>query len=253
MNLRSHAPGIGALADDTRRELYQYVVAQPTPVGRREAAGALGLAVHTAGFHLDRLTEAGLLVTEFRRLSGRAGPGAGRPSKLYRRADQQFAVTLPERRYDVAGQILAAGVERAVAGTPLPRALAEAARETGLAAGRTSAAEGGTATQRTGEPRVPPEDATSSDLSPVADALARHGFEPRTENDALVLANCPFDVLAQDHRELICGLNRDFVQGVADGVGCPAAARLDPGAGRCCVSVGAVSPGRGPSAGPDGG
>ena len=35
---------------------------------------------------------------EFRRLSGRIGPGAGRPSKLYRRADARVAVSLPPRQ-----------------------------------------------------------------------------------------------------------------------------------------------------------
>src|SRR5919205_1706207 len=107
MDLGSSAAGIGALADDTRRLLYEYVTSQPEPVGRDQAAAALGLRRHTVSFHLDRLAAEGLLDVEFQRLGGRSGPGAGRPSKLYRRADREFAVSLPPRRYDLVGDLLA--------------------------------------------------------------------------------------------------------------------------------------------------
>src|SRR3954452_16102013 len=129
MELHLHAAGIGALADDTRRGLYSYVASQPQPVGREQAATALGLAMHTANFHLDRMVAEGLLEVEYRRLSGRTGPGAGRPSKLYRRAAREFAVSLPPRRYDLVGDILAAAVTRAGSGAALDDALEEAARE----------------------------------------------------------------------------------------------------------------------------
>src|SRR3978361_2223148 len=105
--------GVSALADPVRRSLYQFVVRRPEPVSRDQAAAGLALPRHTAKFHLDRLVEEGLLATEFRRLSGRRGPGAGRPAKLYRRSDRQVAVSLPERHYDVAGRVLARAVEDA--------------------------------------------------------------------------------------------------------------------------------------------
>ena len=80
MDLGSQAAGIGALADDTRRTLYEYVVAQPTAVGREQAAGALGIAQHNVNFHLDRLVAEGLLEVEYRRaqrdLHSRATPTA---------------------------------------------------------------------------------------------------------------------------------------------------------------------------------
>jgi Predicted transcriptional regulator len=50
---------------------------------------------------------AGLLDAEFRRLTGRSGPGAGRPSKLYRRSAREIEVSLPERRYRLAASWLA--------------------------------------------------------------------------------------------------------------------------------------------------
>ena len=220
MDLGSQAAGIGVLADATRRALYEYVVAQPEPVGREQAAAAVDLPLHRASFHLDRLVAEGLLDVEFRRLSGRSGPGAGRPSKLYRRADREFAVSLPERRYDLVGDILAAAVARAAEGAPLETALSECAREEGLEVGVSAADRN--------DPRC---------LASLADVLATQGYEPRIEQDAVVLANCPFDSLARKHPALVCGLNESFVQGVADGLGCPATACLEPSAERCCVTA----------------
>ena len=219
MDLGSQATGVAALADPTRRSLYEYVVSRPEPVGREEAAGAVHLAPHTANFHLDKLVDAGLLTTEFRRLTGRTGPGAGRPAKLYRRADRQWTVSLPDRHYDLVGDILASGIERArTSGTPLEEAIDEAASETGRAIG-TAAAPG--------------------DLERFTEVLAGEGFEPRLEDDdTVLLANCPFDALAQHHTALVCGLNRSFVQGVADGIGCAGVtAHLEPEPGQCCVKA----------------
>lgn len=220
-DLATGAARIGALADDTRRALYAYVVAQREPVGREQAAGAVGVPLHTASFHLDKLVDAGLLVTEFRRLTGRSGPGAGRPSKLYLRAVDQVVVSLPERRYDLAGDILAAAIGRVAGGASLDEALAACAHEEGLDLGRAASGRG---------------------LEALARALGSQGFEPFAEDGGLALANCPFDTLARRHTELICGVNCSFVQGVADGVeaapGRPApTARLAPQEGRCCVRV----------------
>jgi len=232
MDLQAQAAGIGALADETRRALYEYVVSRPEPVGREETAAALGLAQHNVNFHLDRLVDEGLLETEFRRLSGRSGPGAGRPSKLYRRADREFAVSLPARRYDLAGGILAAAVELVADGMELPRALRQAAHAEGLSAGRAStrAAEEGPLTATT---RV----------------LADHGYAPHVVDDVVSMSNCPFDALAQKHTALVCGLNQAFVQGIADGVGCGVTACLEPEPGLCCVK-GRVSPGISPGISP---
>lgn len=209
--------GIAALAEPVRRRLYDYVVAQTDAVGREQAAEAVDVPAHTAKFHLDRLVEEGLLQTEFRRLSGRQGPGAGRPSKLYRRADREFVVSLPERRYDLVGHILASAFASASEGMPLAEALELTASGEGV--------------RLADEVQV--EDTVG--LSRLGAVLATQGYEPRVEDDVLVLANCPFDALAKEHTELVCGLNRSFVQGVADGLGCDVEACLEPEDGMCCV------------------
>lgn len=215
VDVEAQAAGIGTLAEPIRRALYEYVVSQPEPVGRAQAASAVGLPAHKAIFHLDRLVEEGLLEVEFRRLSGRTGPGAGRPSKLYRRSAREWSISLPARRYDLVGHILATAVDRARwEQVTLDTALDEVATTKGQAVGR----------------RARP--------TPLPDVLAGQGYEPRTEDDVLVLANCPFDSLAQEHTELVCGLNRTFLQGVVDGLGQDdVEACLEPERGQCCVKV----------------
>jgi predicted ArsR family transcriptional regulator len=211
--LSVQAAGIGALAEPVRRDLYRYVVAQPGPVSREQAAAGVGAALHTVKFHLDKLVDAGLLDVEFRRLTGRTGPGAGRPAKLYKRAAGELAVSLPQRRYDLAGRILAAAVDRATDGSvPLDDAVRTAARDAGTRAG-----------------------AAAADLT---DALVAQGFEPRAEQGQVVLTNCPFDALAREHTTLVCGLNEEFVGGLLEGVGCAGwRACLEPEEGLCCVRL----------------
>src|SRR5215210_6878080 len=112
---RAGVAAVAALAEPTRRRVYEHVARQPAPVDRDEVAAAVDVPRTTAAFHLDRLVRCGLLDVHFERRTGRSGPGAGRPSKLYRRADRSIAVSLPERSYDLAGDLLAAALTEAEA------------------------------------------------------------------------------------------------------------------------------------------
>jgi predicted ArsR family transcriptional regulator len=212
---------LAAAADPTRRALLNLVSRSRTPIGRDAAASALGIPRATAAFHLDRLVEAGLLEVEFRRLSGRSGPGAGRPAKLYRRSGREVSVSLPGRSYDLLGGVLAAAVERSLAGQPLAEAVSAEAREAGRRAGSTYDG--------------PP---AAAELDRTAAVLADEGFEPARDGDELELRNCPFDALAHRHPQLVCGINLDYVGGVLDGLGCRhARAGLEPAPDRCCVRI----------------
>lgn len=219
----SQVSGISALGEPARRALYLYVAAQPEAVSRDQAAAGAELPRHTAKFHLDKLVEEGLLDTEFRRLSGRRGPGAGRPTKLYRRSAREVSVTLPQRHYDLAGQILAGAVETAATdGVPVVDAVHRAAAERGRRLG----AEGGG------------HDPAASPLDDVAATLAGHGYEPRVRDGVVVLANCPFHALARDHTALVCGMNLHLITAMLDQLGHTGVqATLDPAPERCCVRL----------------
>ncbi|WP_028049183.1 metalloregulator ArsR/SmtB family transcription factor [Cellulomonas sp. URHD0024] len=218
------AESIGALADPVRLALYRFVVAAPEPVSRDQAAEGVGVPHHQARFHLDRLEADGLLTTSRARLTGRTGPGAGRPAKLYSRAPREFSVTLPERRYELAGRLLSDAVaESARAGTPVLDAVERAFTAHGTAAGRA-------ATVREGDP-----------LDVTADVLVGEGYEPRRVEDEVHLLNCPFHALAQTQTELVCHANLCLVAAVADEVGRDrVVARLEPRPDRCCVVLGSA-------------
>jgi predicted ArsR family transcriptional regulator len=220
---------VAALDEPVRRRLYALVSTYDEPVSRDTAAAALGLARSVAAFHLDRLAELGLLEVEFRRPPGRSGPGAGRPAKLYRRSVDEIAVSLPERRYDLAAELMARAID-AAAQEParVQEALTDAARDHGRAlSGVIEAVD-----------------------APLADRLyrilAEEGYEPRASGATITLANCPFHALADQHRDLVCSMNQDLLSGLCEAVGLPPeAARLDPAPGRCCVTLD-VGPGATP-------
>jgi predicted ArsR family transcriptional regulator len=222
--------GIGLLAEPVRRELYLYVCAQPHAVGREEAADAVGIAHHKAKFHLDRLESEGLLVAEYARLTGRTGPGSGRPSKLYRRSADEVAVSLPDRDYELAGRLMADAIATSArTGVSAMEALNAAAAERGRAWAREAAA------GRAGQ----------SPLDIATRALADHGYEPRVDRDRVTLANCPFHALSATHTEMVCGMNLALVDAfVTELDGGALRCHLEPADGRCCVVIDAV-----PSAG----
>jgi predicted ArsR family transcriptional regulator len=74
----------------------------------------------------------------------------------------------------------------------------------------------------------------------IESVLRRHGFEPWPgEDGSLRLRNCPFHGLARLHPELVCGMNRALIEGLAAGLGArDLRADLDPRPGQCCVRIG---------------
>src|ERR1051325_2415815 len=223
--LAQQISGLAALDEPVRRSLYLYVAERQGEVSREEAARAVGISRTLAGFHLDRLVGEGLLETSFRRLSGRSGPGAGRPAKLYRRSDRQLEVSLPPRSYELAAQILAKAIDTSKA--PETRgALKRAARMIGERIGAESRARAG--------PRPP----RNRRLAGAVAALAASGYEPERMPGEIRLRNCPFHALVGEHQELVCGMNLALMEGVVAGLDLPGVRPvLDPRPGLCCVAL----------------
>jgi len=216
--------GIASLAEPTRRALYLYVQAQASAVSRDEAAAGVGVPRHVAKFHLDKLVGDGLLEAEYRRRSGRQGPGAGRPAKLYRRAARELAVTLPDRRYALAGQLMARAItESGSDGRAVAEALGGAARDRGRWLGDE-------ARRRAG--------ARASDaalLTAVRGVLDDEGYETRPGPAGLTLANCPFRALAQEYAAVVCGMNLAIMEGLLDRLGQLGLTARSGAAQGCCV------------------
>lgn len=69
-------------------------------------------------------------------------------------------------------------------------------------------------------------------------ALAANGYEPEPAAGDLRLRNCPFQALASEHKEVVCGMNLALIEGVVEGLELPAAKPvLDPAPGMCCIRV----------------
>lgn len=213
---------VAQLEEPNRRRLYDLVAGAGAPVGRDAAAAAVGISRELAAFHLDRLVDAGLLAAEYRRTSGRSGPGAGRPSKLYRRVEGDVIVTLPTRNYDLAADVMAEALEEL--GNGGLRLLEPIAHERG----RAEALELAEALQ--------PFEPADAPTRPLTDALQRAGYAPEVQPDgSVLLRNCPYDALAQDHRDLTCGMSAAWAEGLIEGLAIPMRADLAPEPGRCCV------------------
>ncbi|HYH76178.1 MAG TPA: transcriptional regulator, partial [Arthrobacter sp.] len=174
---------VASLGDEKRRQLFELITSSDGAVGRDEAALAVGLPRSTASFHLDRLVKDGLLAVEFHKPAGKAGPGSGRPAKLYRSAEREVGAFVPDRNYDLAGELLAAAIERSSAtGTPVQDALLATSRE----AGRSAAAGNG----------------------PLESFLAAEGYQPEPDGaGGLTLVNCPFHRLSGKHPATVCAMN----------------------------------------------
>lgn len=203
-----------SLEDPTRRRLYDHVASRNEPVSRDDVSAALGIERSTVAYHLDQLVDQGLLTVSFARRGGRTGPGSGRPAKHYQRSGQEFTASVPPRDYRLAAELLARAAEADTTGAvreSLSRAAAELGRE--LATGRDDAAED------------------------LLDQLTRQGFEPYHDGDVVRLGNCPFNRLARQHTDLICGMNRAMLAGCVEASRAAFEARLAPVDDGCCVAL----------------
>ena len=143
--------------------------------GRRTAAQHRGVPPRPA-------RRGGAADVERRRLVGRSGPGAGRPTKLYRATTTEVMASIPERHYELAGELLAAAIERAERdGIPVERARLKRMPSAGASARARRRSR-----TRSAAAATPP---------------------PKTGGAGLTLENCPFHALATRHTPLVCGAN----------------------------------------------
>jgi predicted ArsR family transcriptional regulator len=205
-----------ALEEPTRRRLYAVVADAGGPVGREEAAAAVGISRSLAAYHLDLLVERGLLEVSFARPPGRVGPGAGRPAKLYRRASREFSLRTPPRDYRLLAELLVLAAEADESG-----AVRATIEHEAFVLGERLGAAGGTLEQ----------------------ALRERGYEPILGDPGVLrLRNCPFEAVAERCPAVVCGINLALVRGLLAGLRMePELATLAPQEERCCVAIGIPS------------
>jgi predicted ArsR family transcriptional regulator len=226
--LDQDVPPVAALDDALRRRMYLFIRGHGRPASREDVASAVGISRKLAAFHLDKLVERGLLIATFARPPGRSGRGAGRTAKYYDPSDREIDVSIPERRYDVIGSILVGAIAEQEPGEPAAAAARRVAHDTGERIGRDERA----------RRRLPPPGAERA-ISVLAQVLDGCGYEPVIDDDGTMrLRSCPFHTLAQQNREIVCGLNRELVAGMVEGIGTRTVdAVLARTPGRCCVQL----------------
>ena len=215
-----------ALSERLRRRLFVYVASTDEPVGRTQAAEALGITRSVAAFHMDKLVEVGLFAVEYRRPPGRRGPGAGRPAKLYRALVSELVFSVPERRYELAAAILSEAMAEAESGSV---SVSDALRIAGafVRAGHWCWLRG------TGRSRIAEQPRAGRDRPDLVRLRALHLREsyrigqlslPRSGRDAARshLRNEPPDV-----ERPLKGSRRNG----------PRSTRVQPTLGRCCVTI----------------
>ncbi|HYH28343.1 MAG TPA: helix-turn-helix domain-containing protein [Actinomycetota bacterium] len=217
---------IAALDDPVRRQLFELVQGAGRAVGREEAAEAIGISRSLAAFHLEKLVDRGLLTFTYARPPGRSGPGAGRPAKMYVPSDAEVEVSIPERHYDVIGKLLVESILAQPEREDRSHVATEVAAEEGRRAGKE---------MRARLKMRPP--GTERALAAASEFLRERGYEPYpAEEGSLRLRNCPFHSVSRYAPELVCRMNRAFIEGVVRGLGNERLeADLDPLPGQCCV------------------
>ena len=204
----------GISAPELRSALF-YVRSAPGPVTADDAAVGLGVHRSVARGRLERLLRAGLLTAEFSRRSGRSGPGAGRPAKLYSAAPEPEALEFPPRHLPA----LVARLVDELPGDGRERAL----RRAGEDFGRSLAHEAG----------LRPEARLEDALERVCAAVRSLGFQAtlqELEGDTAVIstATCPLRPLVTERAEaaeidrgMWAGLVERGVRGVrAESIAC---------------------------------
>jgi predicted ArsR family transcriptional regulator len=169
---------LAAAGDPELRRVLLYARGRREPFTADEAALVLGVHRNIARRRLERLAEAGFLSISHERRSGRRGPGAGRPAKVYRVAPELEGVEFPDRRLaELIGLLV-----RKIPARGRERVVREAGEDFGRSLGAAASLKA-SGNARTG-------------LERVCDALGSLGFQTSVqslEGDTAILetATCP--------------------------------------------------------------
>lgn len=201
-----------ALAVASRLRLLDALRASDQPLDVRELAAACGLHITTVRFHLDVLTDAGLVTSQ----TGQSGT-RGRPRRLYSPASRAIAPG-GHTGYELLSTILAAHW----AADPDERAH------------RAELAGWAWAAQRA--PAPAPADTASTLAAAAAHVNAvftELGFDPELARDGetlqIRLHACPFRAVAATHPEVVCSIHLGLLRRtLADVAAPPAAVSLHP-------------------------
>jgi len=195
----------GALAVASRVRLLDALRASDRPLDARELAAVCGLHVSTVRFHLDVLSEAGLV-----RSHSEPPHTRGRPRLLYSPASVGDAAGPKQTGYQSLAMILAAHWAEG------PAERARRAERAGWAVAR----------EQGFTPRPSPSLTAEESVVQVSGLFAELGFEPELAREGRALQirlhACPFRAVAQEHPEVVCSMHLGLLRGALAELAAPA-------------------------------
>lgn len=94
-----------AMADSTRRQIFEYLYESGAPLSAREVAEHFGIHINAARIHLDKLAKGGFL-----KVFPHRGTLGGRPAYHYQVDEAKDELHFPPRHYKLLAKILAGAV-----------------------------------------------------------------------------------------------------------------------------------------------
>jgi predicted ArsR family transcriptional regulator len=192
---------LDAIGDPELREALAFARSQAKAVTADELAGAQEVHRNVARSRLERLVAAGLLNTGYERRTGRTGPGAGRPAKVYAVLPELTPLEFPARRYEALLGLL-------VDALPAPRRAARL-REVGVAFGEELARTAG----------LRPTRSVGTGFERICEAVRSLGYQASVDEireDGAVIATptCPLRPLVRARPDA-AEIDRGMWQGLA--------------------------------------
>ncbi|MBC7254064.1 MAG: helix-turn-helix domain-containing protein [Actinobacteria bacterium] len=190
-----------AMADSTRRRIFEFLRESDSPLSARQVAEHFGLHVNAARIHLDKLAASGLV-----RVVRRRGHLGGRPTHYYQMDEGVGEIHFPPRHYRLLAEILA-GTLAGMSDRSRRAAIEEARRRARLQALEDSS---------------PLLRVQVQDLRLLARAweedLGNRGLKGRTRvteegGVEAVFLSCPFGELPRTVGELICDIHAALEEG----------------------------------------
>lgn len=181
------------LGDNTRYAIYLELARSSSAKTTADIAESLALHANTVRPHLERMRDVGLLDVE---VGGRGDVGR------------------PQHRYSIAPNAPSLGLEPPTMPVLARMVLAMANRL------KASADDAEAVGRDEGMSRARPYQLAPSTLEAVVSDLDRLGFDPVVTDDpnddvaaVVAFANCPFEDLAREHPDIVCGLHKGLVAG----------------------------------------
>ncbi|NLY78919.1 MAG: transcriptional regulator [Lysinibacillus sp.] len=191
------------LADETRFQIYEYMLQQKKSFTVQEIAQKFNIHPNVARLHLTKLTEINVITADFLK----SGKG-GRPGRIYKATEQGVELSFPKRE-----------------DTNLIKWSIELIKELGPRALETTkkiSYEDGFNEMKQRLSKLSPQINFDEKLDLLSEAALLVGYIPKiidTEKGkklTLTIYNCPYKNQLNEHSEIICELHKSYIKGHVD-------------------------------------